>query len=214
MATSRRRTCDSGRHAMDPNWKTCPYCEAERSSKEPSKAEPSAAPPRSSYGPRRKTKVMPAADEATPPSASESLGRLLGFLVTYTWSPVGDFFVVREGKNYIGAGKISSEGHRDCDICLPYDSVMSAEHALILCRGGRYELYDLKSSNGTFVNARDEMIPMNGVELSNHARIYVGSTAFTFVQVSPPPEEDAGRPAAPSAEPAAEPSPGPGAARN
>jgi pSer/pThr/pTyr-binding forkhead associated (FHA) protein len=110
-------------------------------------------------------------------------------LVTYTWRPEGEYFPVREGKTFIGNGDVSSEAfHRRCDVHLPHDETMSAEHALILCRQGNYEILDQISSNGTFLGG--QMLKANqGTELPNYAQIKTGSTLWIFIMVNPPANE-------------------------
>jgi TIR domain/FHA domain len=107
--------------------------------------------------------------------------RIAGVLVTYSWHGEGEIFPIREGKNFIGRGDISSEAeHRPCDVCIPQDNQMSAEHALILIRQGNYEILD-QSSNGTFLNG--QMLKANqGTDLPNYAEIKTGSTLWTFVR--------------------------------
>jgi FHA domain len=129
--------------------------------------------------------------------------RLTGMLVTYTWRPEGEYFPVREGKTFIGSGDVSSEAlHRRCDIHVPHDETMSAEHALILCRQGHYEILDQISSNGTFLGG--QMLKANqGTELPNYADIKTGSTLWTFIMIKPP----AGETAAPGHHPPPPPTP-------
>jgi pSer/pThr/pTyr-binding forkhead associated (FHA) protein len=125
-------------------------------------------------------------------------------LVTYTWRGEGELFPIREGKNFIGSGDVSSEAyHRSCDVLVPQDNTMSAEHALILCRQGNYEIIDQISSNGTFLGG--QMLRANqGTDLPNYAEIKTGSTLWTFIKVNPPPGEvsQPARKAPPEAPPA------------
>jgi hypothetical protein len=157
----------------------------------------------------RETRVMRA------PSPQRSSGggapqgsdtrKVVGFVITYTWRREGEYFPVREGKNYIGGGQVSSEAdHPECDILIRTDPKMSSEHALLLCRHQRYDLIDQQSSNGTFVGGT--MIPIQGIELENYAEITTGSTVWTFVKVEPPavspaPPEPQPRPAPPTPSP-------------
>ena len=140
-------------------------------------------------GVRRETRTMAPAVE---PYAGGHVGagdtrRIVGALITSTWDPAGELFPVKEGKNFIGAGEVHSDAsHQLCDILISRDARMSAEHALILCRHGRYEIYDQQSSNGTFLG--NEMIPMNGTELPNNAVITTGYTSWSFVKLAPPQE--------------------------
>jgi pSer/pThr/pTyr-binding forkhead associated (FHA) protein len=77
-----------------------------------------------------------------------------------------------------------------CPILIPNDPKMSAEHALILYRHGRYEIVDEKSSNGTFLG--DELVPLKGTELPNYAQIRTGSTIWTFIKIEPGPRPTPG----------------------
>jgi pSer/pThr/pTyr-binding forkhead associated (FHA) protein len=112
--------------------------------------------------------------------------RIVGALITYTWLPQGELFPVREGKTFIGSGDISSEAdHRSCDVHVPQDRRMSAEHALILCRQGTYEIIDQTSSNGTFLNGK-MLKANNSTEIPNYAKIETGATLWTFIQIDAP----------------------------
>jgi pSer/pThr/pTyr-binding forkhead associated (FHA) protein len=111
-------------------------------------------------------------------------------MITYTWQPAGQLFLIREGKNFIGAGRVSSDAsHRICDILIANDAKLSAEHALILCRHGRYDIVDQESSNGTFLSG--ELVPLQGIELPNYAEIQTGSTVWTFIKITPAESEKA-----------------------
>lgn len=199
------RLCDAGRHTMDPTWETCPYCDAEKRSKEKTQVPQqvplsAAADDRKtrvgdiSSGVRRETKAMPPASPygSGPPHGGEGdTRRIMGVLVTYTWRPEGQLFTIREGKNFIGAENVSSEvSHRPCDIQIRTDPMLSSEHALILCRHGRYDLVDQKSSNGTFLNG--ELVPIEGIELrDNYAEIKTANTVWTFIKIVAPPIAEA-----------------------
>src|SRR5262245_34471611 len=78
----------------------------------------------------------------------------------------------REGEVVLGRS-------RECDVRLP-DADTSRRHAKIVCRGGRFVLYDLASTNGTFVNG--ERIEQR--ELAPGDRLQIGANAVTFCQVS------------------------------
>jgi len=107
--------------------------------------------------------------------------KITGVLVTFTWDRQGDLFVLYEGRNVIGKGYVQSEGGRPCDVLLHTDSTMSDEHAVILCRAGRYELFDRQSTNGTFVDER--FVESQGVELKDGARIKTGSTIWMIRKI-------------------------------
>ncbi len=199
------RLCDAGLHTMDPTWEICPYCDAERRSKEKTQV-PQPAPLRAvaddrktrvgdiSAGVPRETKTMPPGSpygSGPPHGGAGDTRRIMGVLITYTWRPEGELFPIREGKNFIGAGNVSSEvTHRPCDIQIRTDPMLSSEHALILCRAGEdryhYDLVDQKSSNGTFLNGK--MVPIQGIGLGdNYAEIKTGNTIWTFIKIAAPP---------------------------
>ncbi|MGH9957269.1 MAG: FHA domain-containing protein [Pyrinomonadaceae bacterium] len=190
------RLCAAGLHPMDPNWDSCPYCENARRTKARTEAHAGASASSEdrgtrtgggSAGGRRETKAVPSglSSDTGGQAGVEDTRRILGILVTYTWRPEGQLFTVREGKNFIGAGDISSEtSHRRCEILIETDPMLSSEHALILCRHGRYDLIDQKSSNGTFLDG--DLVPIAGTTLQNYAEIRTGSTVWTFVMIAPP----------------------------
>ncbi|MEN8260130.1 MAG: TIR domain-containing protein [Pseudomonadota bacterium] len=109
--------------------------------------------------------------------------RIVAALVTYTWRPEGEIFPLREGKNFLGAGDVGSIGgaNKRCDIHLPHDAKLSAEHAVILCRRGRSEVLDQQSSNGTFLDGA--LVPMQGAQLENYSELRAGATSWTFVKL-------------------------------
>lgn len=193
------RKCAKG-HLMDPSWETCPYCEAEQRSKQKTsgfetidssdrqRTRVGAVRPNPSEGNRITRPMADPTGQGGHVGAGETR-RITGILVTYTWHGEGEIFPIREGKNFIGSGDISSEAeHRRCDVCIPQDNTMSAEHALILCRQGNYEILDQISSNGTFLGG--QMLKANqGTDLPNYAEIKTGHTLWTFIRIKPPLDE-------------------------
>ena len=131
------------------------------------------------------TKAFPSQTSSSSSGDSRGRGdkrRISGILISYTWHPHGDLFPIREGKNDIAAGTVNREpGDPQCDIVITDDEKLSSAHALILCRQGRFDIVDLESTNGTFVN--DGMIPIQGMELPD-AAIRTGSTTWTFMKVA------------------------------
>jgi pSer/pThr/pTyr-binding forkhead associated (FHA) protein len=73
------------------------------------------------------------------------------------------------------------------------DDTMSSEHAAILCRDGRYQLYDRQSTNGTYVDG--QFVESNGVDLQDGARIKTGETVWLFRMIQ---SDDGGTPETPS----------------
>ncbi|GJL76414.1 FHA domain-containing protein [Nitrosomonas sp.] len=196
LLSSTGRRCPSGRHVMDPGWSKCPYCDAEKRSNEQtahrkperivsSDVRKTTIEDDSAHQSNRETKAMPRQTSSPNVGGYGDRGdkrRIRGILITYTWRPQGDLFPVREGKNYIGAGTVNREpGDPQCDIQITDDQKLSSAHALILCRHGRFEIVDLESTNGTFID--EEMIPIRGADLPDTANIRTGATSWTFMKV-------------------------------
>ncbi len=193
------RRCPSGRHVMDPGWSECPYCDGEkRSSEQTVYREPerivSSDVRKTTIGnsvpnSNRETKAMP--QQTSTPNTGGGYGgrsdnrRITAAIITYSWNPQGDLFPVREGKNYIGAGTVNREpGDPRCDIQITDDAKLSSAHALILCRHGKFEIVDLESTNGTFID--EEMIPIRGADLPDTANLRTGATTWTFMKIDKP----------------------------
>ena len=100
--------------------------------------------------------------------------KLVGFLVTYSQSPNGDYFPLYEGKNLIGrndAAPVSIQG----------DPNVSDKHVSILFRpvDRKFKFKDEQSSNGTFIN--NEL--MDEGELKNFDEIRIGATRLLFIEI-------------------------------
>jgi pSer/pThr/pTyr-binding forkhead associated (FHA) protein len=100
--------------------------------------------------------------------------KLVGFLVTYTQAPLGEFFPLYEGKNFIGRDD-------SVDIRLQKDEEISGKHLSILYRNAdrKFKFKDERSSNGTFVN---DVLTDEG-ELQNSDVIRIGSTKLLFMEI-------------------------------
>lgn len=96
--------------------------------------------------------------------------KLVGWLVSYSLSEMGVDFKLFEGRNIIGRDL-------DCQIRVD-DNTVSAKHAVLLFRAGRYSITDQQSTQGTFVNGEDiELAPRY---LNDGDIIKVGQTIFKF----------------------------------
>ena len=181
------RYCPAGRHPMDPGWEVCPYCASEsskqqgndatRRSIDPISLSPALSPGRGglpdggeALGEREGRTVF--GSEGKPPR------RVVGVLVTYTWQPQGEVFLVREGSNFLGS---SSE----CEIRVSADPRMSTRHACIVHRPGGFWIDDEKSMNGTLV---DGELVKEKRRLPESAVIRTGGTVWRFAALQPPPE--------------------------
>jgi len=66
----------------------------------------------------------------------------------------------------------------ECDITMP-DFAISAHHACIVLKNGRYRIFDLDSTNGTLVNC--VKTPKEGITLENGDFIAFGRYEFMFL---------------------------------
>ncbi|MCL2041949.1 MAG: FHA domain-containing protein [Bacteroidales bacterium] len=101
---------------------------------------------------------------------SRSSRRLVGWLVTYSFDPLGVGFEVYEGLNVIGSGA-------NCNITIN-DETMSDRHATVLFRAEKYKIRDELSTFGTLVNGED--IETDAVDLRDGDVITMGETTFLF----------------------------------
>jgi hypothetical protein len=103
--------------------------------------------------------------------------KIVGVLVTYSWSDQGQIFPVYEGRNRIGSDP------RECDIAVPQDDTLSAVNSHILFRKN-FVIGDDVSMGGTDVDGQP--VETAFVPLRNYARIRTGSTHWTFIAVQSP----------------------------
>lgn len=96
--------------------------------------------------------------------------KLVGWLVSYTLHSLGVDFKLYEGRNIIGRDM-------DCNITVD-DSMVSAKHAVLLYRAGKYSITDSQSTHGTFVNDKD--IDLEPCYLQDGDIIKMGQTTFKF----------------------------------
>jgi len=215
------RYCPVG-HPMDPNWDTCPRCAAEQRAREKTVLEPTAAGTDANCTDAnqaaRTTMIRrPTSISDNEPAPGQHAGRapspldvpaqvvargherkITGVLATFSWRPQGQLFALYEGRNVIGSGQVESEDGRDCDIRIEEDRMLSNEHAVILCRNGRYDLVDRHSTNGTYMNGA--FVEAQGVPLADGAWVGTGATVWTFRKIDdgrPPPASAPTGPVAP-----------------
>lgn len=107
-------------------------------------------------------------------TTGETNRKLVGFLVTYNRTPMGQAFNIYEGRNVIGRDA-------SCDISIPDDNQLSGKHMSIryLSGNNKFRFHDEMSSNGTYVNKE----LLDDGELQNYDIIRVGSTLFIFLAI-------------------------------
>ena len=132
------KVCPNG-HVMHPSWDTCPYCaEAAAAAAGGGGAQPQAVP--------GSTVMMNINDLGAKPGGGggKAKGPVVGWVVALNGEHKGEDFRLRPGKNVIGSAA-------DCDVVLT-DKKISRKHATIRYESGEFQIADLDSSNGTFVN--------------------------------------------------------------
>lgn len=131
-----------------------------------------AAPPQ--FEGKRKTVYVPPEEAEKQAGATVARPRVVGFLVTYTWDPAGEFCAFREGKTEVG----SAQG---CDFTLPRDRAMSGRHFAVMVRGGKVRVKDLDSTNATKVDGVE--IWGEAADVRHGSAIKAGDTTFRVVFV-------------------------------
>lgn len=72
---------------------------------------------------------------------------------------------------------------RENSVCLNSSPLVSRQHAVIRCHNGyQYQIIDLGSRNGTFVNDQRVVVPMT---LTDGARVRIADNLMTFVEEAP-----------------------------
>lgn len=163
------KVCPNG-HVMHPSWDQCPYClEMQQAMMAGGKGGGMPMPPAMGQG----TAMVNLADMG---SGGQEKGRgsidktreVCGWLVALNGQHKGEDFRLRVGKNVIGTAA-------DCDVVLS-DKKLSRKHATIRFEGGEFQIADLDSSNGCFVN--DEKIQKH--DLIDNDIIKLGDIEFEF----------------------------------
>ncbi|MGO9641449.1 MAG: FHA domain-containing protein [Candidatus Acidiferrales bacterium] len=161
--------CANG-HQMEDSWEICPYCQKTgfdapppgktRIESDPVPGARGGAPVAGSGGGARRTVVI----------GEKPAGAVIGWFVAMNGSQMGEDFRVREGHNVLGSAP-------DCEIVLD-DGTVSAKHASLKHKDGKFWLTDLDSTNGTFVNEGTETIARE--EIKDGDTIRLGKLALKF----------------------------------
>jgi hypothetical protein len=179
------RVCPNG-HVMDPSWDMCPYCQQMQEAMMRggggggggmafAGGGAGGGPEMMMSAPAGGT-VMVNVDQVGSGNSTRG-GRsgnqdkkreVCGWLVALNGTHKGEDFVLRIGKNVIGSAA-------DVDVCIT-DKKVSRKHATIRYEAGEFQIVDLDSSNGTFVN--DEKVQKH--DLIDNDIIKLGDIQFEF----------------------------------
>jgi hypothetical protein len=182
---SKGRVCPNG-HVMDPSWDMCPYCQQMQEAMMRQQQAGGGGgmafaggggggggPEMMMSAPAGGT-VMVNVDQVGSSTRGGRSGNqdkkreVCGWLVALNGQHKGEDFVLRIGKNVIGSAA-------DVDVCLT-DKKVSRKHATIRYEAGEFQIVDLDSSNGTFVN--DEKVQKH--DLIDNDIIKLGDIEFEF----------------------------------
>ena len=151
---AKKPKCPSCNNKLHPSWIECPYCGWSVS------AGPGAAPvsaPRAGAAQSAPVAPMPMAGGAqrtmaldmnaiSGPAASPPSTQFVGWFIPIEGKQVGELFQIR-GRTTVGKAP-------DCTIVIIEESSVSGHHAEFVPTANGFRLYDLGSTNGTFVNDR------------------------------------------------------------
>ncbi len=159
------KVCPNG-HVMHPSWDQCPYCLEMQQAMMGGGGMP--PPPSMGQG----TAMVNIGDLGSGGEkgrgSTDKSREVCGWMVALNGQHKGEDFRLRVGKNVIGTAA-------DCDIVLT-DKKISRKHATIRYEGGEFQIADLDSSNGCFVN--DEKIQKH--DLIDNDIIKLGDIEFEF----------------------------------
>jgi type III secretion system (T3SS) inner membrane Yop/YscD-like protein len=168
--------CNNG-HQMEDSWELCPYCQ--RTGYQSPRGGESGGKTRLEMDPLAQTMQSRAAAAAPPQVAPRKTvllsdvvrkTALVGWVVVMDGDQKGEDFRLRDGQNTVGSAP-------DSDIVLR-DQTVSAKHASIRYKDGKFFLSDLDSSNGTFVNGLDDCVAR--IELSDSDMLRCGGVTLKF----------------------------------
>ena len=163
---SQGKVCPNG-HVMHPSWDTCPYCLEMQQAMMAGGGSVGAVPMPSMGQGTAMLNVSEIGGEKGRGSQDKSR-EVCGWMVALNGQHKGEDFRLRVGKNVLGTAA-------DCDIVLT-DKKISRKHATIRYEGGEFQIADLDSSNGTFVN--DEKVQKH--DLIDNDIIKLGDIEFEF----------------------------------
>jgi hypothetical protein len=162
------KVCPNG-HVMHPSWDQCPYCLEMQQAMAGGGRGGGGMPMPPGGGGTAMVNISDMGGSGEKGRGSGDKSReVCGWIVALNGQHKGEDFRLRVGKNVIGTAA-------DCDIVLT-DKKISRKHTTIRYEGGEYQIADLDSSNGCFVN--DEKVQKH--DLIDNDIIKLGDIEFEF----------------------------------
>jgi hypothetical protein len=156
------KVCPNG-HVMHASWDSCPYC---LEMQQAMGAVPAMPAPGMGQGTAMLNVQEIGGEKGR--GSQDKTREVCGWMVALNGQHKGEDFRLRVGKNVLGTAA-------DCDIVLT-DKKISRKHATVRYEGGEFQIADLDSSNGTFVN--DEKVQKH--DLIDNDMIKLGDIEFEF----------------------------------
>lgn len=148
---------------LQSDWDMCPYCGTPVGQVGSSAPQPLVGTPAPIENNGEKTVAL----NLDQLNQSEQRS-VVGWIVAQNGNHRGEDFRIYDGKNIIGTAA-------DCDIVIT-DPYLSAKHCTIRHENGNFQLTDLDSMNGTFVNQKR----ITKSDLIDNDTIRLGRTEFKF----------------------------------
>ena len=170
------KVCHNG-HVYDASLQSCPYCPSPQLQSKLGSGSSSSGRDNdatriidsvSASSSPNKTVILSNENSSSENGSARAARKLVGWLVTFSWSDKGDDYRLYEGRNIIG-------GDDKSDIVLN-DPAVSSTHCIILFRGDKARIKDELSSNGTFLNNHE----IEEAELNDGDFIKIGRTELKF----------------------------------
>ncbi|MFA5625337.1 MAG: FHA domain-containing protein [Bradymonadales bacterium] len=153
--------CGSG---LQADWDMCPYCGTQVGVVGPQAPAPIAGMPQPQAMDLNEKTMAISLDELN----TKATKYVVGWIVAQNGNHRGEDFRIYDGKNILGTAA-------DCDIVIT-DPFLSAKHCTIRHENGVFQLTDLDSMNGTFVNQKR----CTKSDLIDNDTIRLGRTEFKF----------------------------------
>jgi hypothetical protein len=166
-SSGKGKVCPNG-HVMHPSWDVCPYCQEMQQAMMAGRQDGPQVMPMGQGTAMLNVSEMGSGGQERGHGSTDKRREVCGWLVALNGQHKGEDFRLRVGKNVIGTAA-------DCDIVLT-DKKISRKHSTIRFEGGEYQIADLDSSNGCFVN--DEKIQKH--DLIDNDIIKLGDIEFEF----------------------------------
>jgi FHA domain len=160
--------CANG-HQMEDSWEMCPFCQKTGYAG----AAPAVAKTRvetGAGGTSPGTAPAPPSARKTVLISEQHKAPVVGWLVAMNGGQKGQDFRIRDGQNILGSAV-------DADVQLN-DPTVSAKHASLRYKEGKFYLVDLDSSNGTYLN--DGATSIAREELKDNDTLRIGEMVLKF----------------------------------